>query len=297
MIDQLETILIDVPPTITSREIESFIKMQMITHYPEPERLIYDYIITGKKGNSTLLITYMLKEDLLKDEMVLHPHLLVKHHIWKRGSYHIKWKERELFLQLKQGRVSTLESDPEEIKHLINKETETILPNHLEKLYKKCKKDMFNNNRKPLSYPLLISVLLTAVIFIPIYISIQNYNSNKITLENLEKRYQKLVNTKSDQSEEDKLFNITLEEVLKMESHISPSIYLLLSQLVNTQTKVVIKDFSYSGNQISLTLLTTNSLELLKELNCNPYLKMSLTNTVPGEDLELSQYIGEILCP
>lgn len=293
----LESIQLDIPPVISNREMDGYIKLQLLAFFPEPDLLIYDYVLTGKQQNRSVLLTYMLKEDYNPKDTILHPHLLVKHRIWRDGSYHIKWDNRELLIQMKAGRVTLAESDPQEIEELGLEDITTINQQELDKLYRRCKRDMFKRKRSLFSIPQLITLLSILTLSLYLYNAIGEMMDNRKTLDRLEKSYEKLLTTKNSESEEDKLYNTALEEVLKMESHITPSIYLLLTQLLDTKTRVIIKDFSYDGSRISLTLLTTNSLQLLKELNNSPYLKMTLNSTVPGKDMELSQFNGEVLCP
>lgn len=297
MIRHIESILIVIPSVIGYKEIEGYIKLQLQSHFPEPDLLIYDYVITGRHTKRLVLLTYMLKDDWNEKDIILHPHLLIKHRIWRSGTFLTKWKERELLIIVEDGLVTTVESDPHIIDKLNLENPTTIQSKELEKLYRRCKKDMFQNRKNRLPLQLILSFIIGIILTFGVYLSIESFLKNKSTLDRLEARYMKLLTTQNRESEEDKLYRITLEEVLKMESHISPSIYLLLTQLLNTDTKVIIKDFSYSGTRINLTLLTTNSLELLKELNTSPYLKMTLNSTVPGEEMELSQYSGEVLCP
>lgn len=293
----IESILIEIPSVIGHKELDGYIKLQLYSHFPEPDLLIYDYVITGKHTKRSVLLTYMLKEDCNEKDLILHPHLLIKHRIWKNGTFLIQWQERELLLIMEEGLLTTLESDPQIIENLNVENPTTVNDEGLEKLYRRCKKDMFKRRKTRLPLSLIIAMVMGPLMTLSLYLSIDNIMKNRVTLNRLEKRYEKLLTTQNSESDEDKLYNITLEEVLKMESHISPSVYLLITQLLNTETRVIIKDFSYSGNRINLTLLTTNSLQLLKELNTSPYLKMTLNSTVPGEDMELSQYNGEVLCP
>lgn len=90
----------------------------------------------------------------------------------------------------------------------------------------------------------------------------------------LQKKYDALLQSSSEKSDEQVLYDVTLEEVLKMESHINPSVYLVLSELANTRTSIIIKDIGISGERINLTVLTENSLDLLKELNRSDFLTM-----------------------
>lgn len=297
MIELLESFAVNIPNQITDKEIVPFIEHQLKTHYPVPELLIYDYVITGKKSDRSVLVTYILKNDFEENREILHPHLLIKHRVIKDGTYLFTTQGHELLIKIRTGKVIYIISDSEDIDKHRDDNITIITDTKLHKLYKKCKKDLFLRMKKRVNIKPLIIFIVILLTFIPIKVLLDKNSESKYYLNQLQVEYNKLLAESNDQTDEEILYDVTNKEILKMESHITPSTYRVLSELSYTTTRVIIKDISISGERINLTVLTDNSLELLKELNRSSILDMVLTNTIPGDNMELSQFSGEIICP
>lgn len=286
MIEDIETILLPIPKGIKKSEITKYLLHQMKSHYPIPEDLIIDYYLTGKREKRVALVSYMLKEILVDNSELLHPHLLIKHRVWKTGKYYIKNESLELFIHIERGRLEVVESDPIEINNILTGDEIEVTESQLKLLYRKCKKDMFTPPKRSIKvFPLLLTaVALLSILSLWSFISKFEWAKERLTY--LEQR-----------TNRESLYNVTKEEIIKMENHINPSIYLILDEIYRKSRDIIIRDFTYNEGRINLTILTTNSLKLLQNLNSSPYLYMKLESTTPGEEVELSQLSGKILCP
>ncbi|MGL1892027.1 MAG: hypothetical protein OCD02_10390 [Spirochaetaceae bacterium] len=178
MIDSIKSILMDFSG-IKNSEIPIYIESQLIKYYPEPKSLVYDYILTKRGNSKKALVSYVLKNSLIKTDIkeLYHPHLLFTKLLKRDGFYFIIYGDNlleveislGLFKTVKQSKLRTLDLQKIDTKHIVISDNinygkcSTFKPKKLlklEQLYKRCKADLFTKKKIQITKKLYIYYLL-----------------------------------------------------------------------------------------------------------------------------------------
>lgn len=315
MIDNIETVIMDFTNINNQKEIQSYITNQLGLHFPKPELLIYDYIITKTGNKKNAMISYAISDIInnISKSRIEHPHLLFKHLLKKNGNYVILYSTRILSVNIENRVISKigtfyldnlnlltindktiLISDKKNIK--LCKKTFFVTPLSLESMYKKCKKDMFITKKRR-SKPLLLFIIpLIVLILYTINYSL-NLKLNKKNLEELIVKYKYIQQASIEQNEAKKLYEDTLERVYIKESHITPDLYDIFYELYRYNTNYRIIDLNYSTQFLTINAITNNSITLLTDLNLSKKFNFKQNRTVTKNGFEQINFSGDVICP
>ncbi|QEN05064.1 hypothetical protein EW093_10200 [Thiospirochaeta perfilievii] len=301
-----ELVLIDFPNLKKIDEINRYIKSQLLNHFPAPDRLIYDYIVSGKKA----LLFYMLRENYLEYQgKVLHPFLIFKSLLKKDGSYRIYYHNEVIDLKIKNRNFYTLSIysvtdnlpkllDPIVVTDRANLDTFDTPPQErlliLEDLYKISRGKLFNKKRQSRLNLLFPTVMLLGI-SLSVYTLIDKTDRSFKALKELESKYNKIIQTTSGESSE--LYQNKLDKILSLESNIPPNIYSIFYELNSNSNNYKVLNFTYNNRFLSIVAITPNSLDLVDSLNRSTIFKFKLNSTVREKLYEQVNFSGEVICP
>lgn len=311
IVNNIETLIIDFPNLSSLEEINRYINLQLLNHFPEPEMLIYDYIISGSGNNKKALLSYVLKEHFdMTENTMLHPHLLFRKLYRKDGFYRIYYEESVLEIVIENRTFKSINhllpgDDSETSKNLViisdkkNYESSSSLNNNkiykLENLYKKCKKDLFKVRKKNITPNILIILSLTIAIY-GVFSLISMFNESSKRFKILEQKYTILLQSEN-QEDLSLIYSDNMDKLLILESQIPPDLYSIFYELNRWNKNYKILNINYSNRFLSVVAITENSIGLVESLNRSEMFNFKLNSTVRKENYEQVNFSGEILCP
>lgn len=311
----IESIIMDLTKLKTDTEIEKYIMNQLGNYFPDPELLIFDYHITGSGCNKKALVSYTLKDNVekVKEAELVYPHLLFKQIFKKDGHYLIFYTNRifevkiedkilfdlkhyylENYNQLTTDEKAIIISDLENYQFCIN--TFKRPPLKIELLYKKCKKNLFQERKKKkikyliILIPFILLGCFTEHFKLEIDDNIQKLNLLIAQNKTLERE---ISLGKSLDQEYQKLY----KEVLIIESLIPPDLYSIFYNLELFGDDFKIIDLNYSNRSLNINAISPNSINLLSNLNKNIEFTFKQTSTITKSDYECINFSGDIKCP
>lgn len=312
MIHQIETVLMDFSGLKNEKEIKRYIPTQLNKYYPDSEELEYDYIIFGNGQNRRGLISFIIKD--LLDGIIInklkHPFLLFKNSFRSDGLYVIAFNNSVLKVEIKKGcllSTSTSEFSTDILKDLpastivISDETNMqrckttcgkVLK--LEKLYGRCKKNLFIKNKKSHIPKVFSIILVCSVLIISIYglITLNRQITETARLEEVYKNLDRNVNNDLENR-----YKSLLEELYLVESQIPPNIYNVFYDLNEFGDDYKISDLNYASRYLRVNAVTVNSINLINNLNGSDLFNFSQNSTLTKDGGEIVNFSGVILCP
>ncbi|OQY36849.1 MAG: hypothetical protein B6229_09325 [Spirochaetaceae bacterium 4572_7] len=109
MIDKIETVVMDLKGLSTEKEIKTYIPRALVKFHPQPDKLMFDYVITGKGENKKGLIAYTYQTLLSNKVNIEHPILLFKSILKKDGQYIIIYRDQILEVIIEDGGTTKAE--------------------------------------------------------------------------------------------------------------------------------------------------------------------------------------------
>ena len=313
MIDKIETVVMDLKGLSTEKEIKTYIPRALVKFHPQPDKLMFDYVITGKGENKKGLIAYTYQTLLSNKVNIEHPILLFKSILKKDGQYIIIYRDQILEVIIEDGgttkaeqralRTEDLESiigtdaiilsDVKNILYTTTLFGEGVIP--IEPLYKKCRSSLFIPKKKHLLPKITIVITLLAILSITTAYLILERNKKLAKKEELRLIYNKKEEEKRVQLELENKYNTLLTELYIIESQIEPDIYSILYELNKYGSNYKITDFNYSPGSLRLNVITKNSIELLQELNISQNLELVQNIVTTRNGLEQVNITGNVV--
>ncbi len=311
MIENIETIILDFPNLNSRDEINTYINLQLLNHFPVPEMLVYDYIISGTGGNKKILLSFILKEHLDQfNSIILHPHLLFRKLYRKDGLYRIYCEDTVLELLIENRVYKTVKylqpgdvlgtnkkeiviSDKKNYERSLSQNSNKIV--NLENIYKQCKKDLFKKRKKN-STPHILLILTLAVLIYGVFNLISVYKLSDKRLKELEQKYTLLLQSETGE-DLSLLYSEKMDRLLVLESQLHPDLYSIFFELGRWNKDYKILNFNYNNNFLTIVAITENSIGLVETLNRSEMFNFKLNSTVRKENYEQVSFSGEVLCP
>ncbi|QEN04213.1 hypothetical protein EW093_05665 [Thiospirochaeta perfilievii] len=300
-IDNFHTIILDLSNVNTKEEIENYIPSQLELHFPDPSELIYDYIILGKGVNRRGLLCYTLKSiaEGLDQKRILHPFLLFKHIYNRDGIYSVIYNKNILTVEIKNGTYTSAstglpESDIDNLILISDNSTPNSL--NLNKLYKKVKHDLFFIKSGFKYRSILLPILVFSLTISLTLYGLNRYNYSHLKLNELQQELTSIQFKQNNAEELRSMYNQVKEEIHIIESHSTPDIYSIFSELTKYGTEYKIINFSYSDRFIRINAITDNSLNLISSLNRSELFNFKQNSTITKGDYEYVTFSGEVIC-
>lgn len=315
MINTIETLVLDFKNLKNNEEINSYIIAQLTKNFPEPELLIFDYIIIGNRLEKKILVSYGLREDLenIPSKELTHPHLLFRSLLRKDGHYVIFYHSRVLEVTINKGIITDTKHD-----YIIDHELEIQLHSiiisdqknlsrcysiysgdikRLEDLYNKCKKNLFKCAKKSKIPILLISLVCSILVTILSYKLHNCYTQSFTKLKQVKDQYTRMISDNETKNDLDLIYNDLLQITLNNESQLPPDIYGLLYELNMKGYDYKILSLNYYNRFLVINAISKNSITLVESLNTSDILNLTQNSTVTKEDYEQVNFSGDVICP
>lgn len=291
MSESIECAIIKLPKLKNKSEVERYITTELENHFPEPEKLIFDYIT--KAGGSTL-VAFTQKEDFTPG---LHHPFLIIDKIRGNGEFRFFYDNCVLDLKIEKGAFIYVKNyhSSEPIPQRSNLTVFSDRLNmpylgkgavELEKAYRKRRKNLFERNKGNYRGVIIFIILLTSTLLI---LSKEREKKEEILkeLEYLKLSYSKI---ESDNRV------ITNKSLLEKESLLTPPLYSLFYD-IGTLCDSEIESINLNGREISLAISTDNTIKAVESLNRSNILSLKAGSIKMGESRESGIIYGEILCP
>lgn len=314
MIDSIKTINLDVSILKTEDEVVNYIPTQLQKYYPEPNQLLYDYIIKSNKNKKSALVSYVHKDKVNKDKELLHPVLLFRKVLQKDGVYIIVFSNTILEVSISNKVILSTKTSVMNPAYLIsiisnkhtiisdvkNKDEVNKLFNgkllSLESLYKRCNHKLFSPPRKNYLKPLLL-ITLVGTLFYTAYQLHSRYNAVMKEYKNIKKQYESTLVNNNNNKESLEKYNSLLSQLYTIQSQIEPDLYKIFYELSTNGSKFKVMDINYSNRYIRLNTLTPNGIKLVKGLNNSGYLNLTQNSSITKDNMEVVNISGDIICP
>lgn len=315
MIDKIETVTMDLSGLKNLEEIKSYIPTQLIKYHPKPQMLTFDFALRGKGDNKSALVSY-IDSSLVKEgeKRLKHPLLLFKSVLKKDGEYLIIYQNRILEVRIVKGaifnsdqhnfsynylktlksRELTVISDSDKIP-----EIRAIFPRviPLEKLYSRCKKNLFIIRKKSPLVPLLTAIFPISILLFLFFQISSEYNSTMAKLESLKREYNSIKLSSTKNSNNEKRYNKLLKELYSIQSQTTVDLYSIFYDLNRYGSNYKIQDINYSNRFLRVNAISKNSINLIDNLNRSQIFNFTQNSTTTTEDFEEVHFSGEIICP
>lgn len=313
MIDSIKTINLDVSVLKTENEVHNYIPSQLQKFYPEPDKLLYDYVIKSNRGKKSALVSYIHK-DKVENREITHPILLFKKVLQKDGNYIVVFSNTVLEVCINDKViVSTKTSvmNPAYLKAVIDSKNIVICDSKnrqeveslynkkivsLEGLYKRCDLKLFRPKRKSYIKQIIGLLLITLTAVVVLNVS-SRYNSVLNEYEIIKKDYETKLISNNNSQESQIEYDELLEELFIIQSQIEPDLYKIFYELSVNASGYKIMDINYSNRYIRINCLTPNGISLVKKLNKSEYLDLIQNSSINRDGLEVSNISGDIICP
>lgn len=316
MIDSIECVIMDFSNLKTEEEIANYIPNQLGKHFPEPELLAYDYVITGTGNNRKALVSYTLKDNIKNSPYsdLKHPHLLFKYLLKKNGHYVIVYGGRILEVFIENKIITTINHlYKKDIQTLKLQEKTTLIADNknmsdcksiyngkilsIEILYKKCKKDLFNSKKNKFKFKYLLLIVPTLGIIYFLLVFTFNFRDSSEILKTLKLEYNNLIKKDMEYSDSEILHTELIQKINVIESQLTPDLYTLFYNLNEYGDNYKIMDLTYTNRFLRVNAISKNSIKLIKDLNREDSFNFKQNTTMTKEEYEQFSFSGEILCP
>lgn len=313
MIDNIKTINLDVSILKSDTEVHNYIPSQLQKYYPEPDKLLYDYVIKTNRGKKSALVSYIHRDKVTTND-AFHPMLLFNKVLNKDGIYLIAFSKTVLEVTIKDRVIISTKTSVMNTayikgvitsKHIVisdiknRPEIETFFNKKvlsLESLYKKCSLKLFKPKKKSYTKYLVALFIVSIITFFTIQIS-SEYNSVINEYNMIKNEYETKLISSNNSQEFQIEYQELLEELYVIQSQIEPDLYKTFYELSVNGAEYKIIDINYSNRYIRLNTLTPNGISLVSKLNRSNYLDLIQNSSIKRDGMEFSNISGEIICP